>query len=86
MNKDVKKIYFADVRKEILKSIESPDRETFIGETVILVDGFALSVYQKKLTLSITLDGYGIPMIMCVGKKSGRIYYFALKALINIDF
>ena len=42
MNKDVKKIYFADVRKEILKSIESHDRETFIGETVILVDGFAL--------------------------------------------
>ena len=53
-----------------------------INESVSIVDGFANQPFQKELSGSFKIGGNTIPMVMLVGNKTGRVYYFALKALL----
>jgi hypothetical protein len=59
------------------------NREAFLGETTgfTLVDGFAIQTIQDQ-TAGFILGGKSVPMVIVVGNTTGRIYYFALKALI----
>jgi len=46
-----------------------------------LVDGFIMQPLSNEVSGNIVLGGPTIPMVAVVGNTSGRMYYFALKAL-----
>ncbi len=46
-----------------------------------LVDGFVMQSVQEKLG-GLYIGGKSIPMVMVIGNATGRVYYFALKALL----
>jgi len=46
-----------------------------------LVDGFIMQPLSNEVSGNIVLGGHTIPMVAVVGNTSGRMYYFALKAL-----
>lgn len=75
-------IIFSEYKDRILKEIT--DRSTLLGinEPVSIVDGFVNQPIQNELSGSIMIGGPTIPMVMLVGNKTGRVYYFALKALL----
>jgi hypothetical protein len=59
------------------------DKSTSLGiqEKYILIDSFINPPIYNELTEDFVLGGPTIPMIALVG-DSGRIYFFALKALL----
>lgn len=83
-NKNQQKIInFEDVKEEILTELKNRYNELEISEPVSLVDGFVNQQFGMELSSSIVIGGPIIPMIMLLGKKSGRIYFFALKAILK---
>jgi hypothetical protein len=80
-------IKFADIKTELQEKLEEKLKELSIGEQVSLIDGFITLYVQQEIARNrISLGGSPIPMVGLVGIKSGRIYTFALKALLpNID-
>lgn len=77
---------FNSLKKQITEALNdrfSKQGALFSGETsgFTLVDGFVMQSIQDKLG-GIYIGGKSIPMVMVVGNSSGRIYYFALKALL----
>lgn len=46
-----------------------------------LVEGFIMQPLTNEVSGSLVLGGPTIPLVAVVGNTSGRIYYFALKAL-----
>jgi len=77
-----KKLMFADVKEDILTALNKVRTEAGITETVGLVDGFINSSLHTEVTDSIIIGGPIVPMIMLVGKNTGRIYLFALNILL----
>lgn len=75
---------FADKKQDILKELEKRLADSGISEDVTLIDGFVNQPVYMELTDSLVLGGPTIPMIMLLGKKSGRIYLFALKAILKL--
>ena len=62
---------------------------SFPGETegFTLVDGFLNHPIQDEVGGPFVIGGPSIPMIAIVGNKTGRMYYYALKAIVpNINF
>jgi hypothetical protein len=51
-------------------------------EGFILFDGFFNIPFQPALNGSINLGGPTVPAVAIIGKSTGIIHYFALKALI----
>jgi hypothetical protein len=47
-----------------------------------LVDGFIMQPLSNEISGSLVLGGPSIPLVAVVGKTSGQMYYFALKALL----
>jgi len=83
-NKERKNIKFEDIKPEILSILEQ--KAEALGEPVNLVDGFVSSQFSTELSDSVLLGGPTIPMVMLIGKESGRLYFFALKILLpNIE-
>lgn len=82
-NQQKRKITFEDIKSDILLALQ--DKAKALGEPVNLVEGFISGPFSSELSNSTVLGGATIPMVMLVGKESGRIYFFALKALINIE-
>jgi hypothetical protein len=75
------KIAFVDIKHKILPILEQKTKT--IGESVSLIDGFASSPFSTELSDSVLLGGPTIPMVMLVGNDSGRLYFFALKAILK---
>lgn len=81
----MEKIVFADVKErlvELLKSMASEGILADIKEDLILVDGFENGPLLEELVDDTIAGGVRIPRVILVGGKSGRIYQFALKALL----
>jgi hypothetical protein len=78
----MKKLIFEDVKEEILAALNNLPDEVGITETVGLVDGFITNPVSGELTNSLLIGGPCLPMVMLVGEKTGRIYFFALKTLL----
>lgn len=76
------KIDFAKYEEAIKKAIESKNIHLEIKEPLALMDGFINLSLNKKLTGSIVIGGPSLPIIAAVGKNTGRVYLFALKALL----
>lgn len=77
---------FSDYKDQIIKALRDKQESLGINEPVTLADGFINQPIQKELSSSFVIGGPVIPMIAVVGNNSGRMYFFALKALIpNIE-
>ena len=73
---------FSDYKEKIINILTQKQPLLGIPESVSLIDGFINQPIQQELSGNIIIGGPTIPMIAVVGNTSGRIYYFALKALI----
>lgn len=58
-------------------------RGEFSGEqSVALIDGFLNDPLQTSIGTGYSLGGPSLPLVAVVGATTGKVYYFALKALI----
>lgn len=83
-NSEIKRIRFSEIKDDILSALTNKmeNNGLSLGERVSLIDGFVNQPLSLELSGSFVIGGPSIPMIMLVGEKSGRIYYFALKAIL----
>lgn len=72
---------FSEYKERITNALNSKGNSLGIQETVSLIDGFINQPIYSELTGAFVIGGPTIPMIAVVG-NSGRIYFFALKALL----
>ena len=77
-----KSLKFVDYKDKIIKALQDKHVSLGIQEPVTLVDGFFNQPVYKEFTGAFVIGGPTIPMIAVVGNNSGRIYFFALKALL----
>ena len=79
-------IKFEEIKAKLIELINTKLPQLGLTEPVTLVDGFVNQPVSMELSGSFILGGPTIPMVMLVGNKTGRIYFFALKALMpNIE-
>ena len=82
-------IKFDDYKQRITDAIQAKLQITpIIGENgFTLVEGFIMQPLSKEVSGNIIIGGPTIPLVAIVGNTSGRMYYFALKALLpNLEF
>lgn len=70
-----------EIRQKIIANLKV--RDLGIGEEVTLINGFINQPFNKKLSNDLVIGGPTIPMIILVGNTTGRVYLFALKAILN---
>lgn len=78
-------IKFETVKEKIIDAIKDEKRfkKLNLNESVTLIEGFVSQPYSMKLSNSIEIGGPTIPMVLLLGNDTGRIYFFAYKALIQ---
>jgi hypothetical protein len=83
-NSQPKTIKFSEKKEEILNALNEKitSGKWYINEKVTIIDGFVNQPMSMELSGSFIIGGPSVPMIMLVGTESGRIYYFALKAIL----
>jgi len=74
-------IKFENYKARILDALRAKGNLGIL-EPVTLVDSFVNQPIQGELSGSLSIGGPAIPMIMLLGSNTGRIYYFALKAVL----
>lgn len=74
-------IKFEEYKDRIIEALKNKGN-IGLTEPVTLIDGFVNQPIHNELSGSFVLGGPAIPMIMLLGSNSGRIYYFALKAIL----
>ena len=75
-------IKFSEYKQKIIEALNNRSTQININEPITLIDGFINQPLQSELTGGLIVGGPAIPMVAVVGNNSGRIYYFALKALL----
>ena len=73
-------IKFDEIKIELLEALNK--KNLHLPEKVTIVDGFVNQPLSMELSGSFIIGWPSVPMIMLVGVESGRIYYFALKAIL----
>lgn len=75
---------FEDYKSRITEAIHAKLQATpILGENgFTLVEGFIMQPLSNEISGNIVIGGPTIPLVAIVGNSSGRIYYFALKALL----
>jgi len=83
-NNQSKIIKFNDIKNDLVVSLNEKLRgnKLHLPEKVTIIDGFVNQPLSMELSGSFVIGGPAIPMIMLIGDESGRIYYFALKAIL----
>ena len=76
-------IIFEDIKDRIVAELNSRLMKVDLGERVTLVDGFFNEPFSKELSNSVVIGGPNVPMVMLVGNDTGRVYFFALKAILK---
>lgn len=79
----MKPIKFSDIKEELQKKLQQKLQITpILGEAgFTLIEGFITTSLQGEISGNFILGGPTIPTIGIVGNTSGRIYTFALKAV-----
>ncbi|MFH0988121.1 MAG: hypothetical protein V1763_01985 [Parcubacteria group bacterium] len=79
----MKAVKFEDYKSLITNAIQARLQAAPIqGENgFTLVEGFIMQPLNNEVSGNIVIGGPTIPLVAVVGNTSGRIYYFALKAL-----
>lgn len=82
-----KEISFQEKREEILQALKKTNfQDAWIFEELALVDGIAYHSLSDSISGGIVIGGKSIPMVVLVWKKTGKLYFFALKSLLpNLD-
>ena len=77
-----KEIQFESLKQDLLAEL---NKKKIVDEPTELIEGFANQPLSSKISNSIVIGGPTIPMIMLLGKDTGRMYLFALKAILKGD-
>jgi len=77
-------ISFESLKSQIQNAVQNKITAGVISDSLgfILIDGFINLPIQKEVGGAFVIGGPTIPAIGVVGKSSGLIYTFALKALL----
>ncbi|MBU0455855.1 MAG: hypothetical protein KKA99_03665 [Gammaproteobacteria bacterium] len=77
-------IKFEELKPRITDAIQAKLRQTpVLGENgFTIVEGFIMQPISNEMSGNIIIGGPSIPLVAIVGNTSGRMYYFALKALL----
>lgn len=78
-----KEISFESIQEQLLKAIGNLPSKT--QEELTLVEGFVyLNLFDKIDLIAEEFSNIKryVPMVMCVGKETGLVYYFPVKVLI----
>lgn len=83
-NNQPKIIKFSEIKERLVQAlnIKLSQNKLQVSEKVTIVDGFVNQPLSMELSGSFVIGGPAVPMIMLVGNDSGRVYYFALKAIL----
>lgn len=83
-NAQPKIIKFSEIKDELVSALNKKliGNKLHLTEKVTVIDGFVNQPLSMELSGSFVIGGPAIPMIMLVGDESGRIYYYALKAIL----
>lgn len=82
-NQEPKIVKFEDIKNQILEEINKRgSTKHWIHESTTLINGFVNQPITMELSWNFTIGWPTIPMIMLLWNDSGRVYYFALKALL----
>ena len=81
-NQQQKIIKFTEIKDRLIQQINPRLPQMGLAEPVTLIDGFVNQPISMELSGSFVIGGPTVPMILVVGNNTGRIYFFALKALI----
>lgn len=73
-------IRFQDVKDKILDRLNKDDITGDIAESLTLIDGFINMPFTQSIG-EITIPKEIIPMVMAVGDRTKRVYFFAFNAL-----
>lgn len=76
------KIKFEDIKEDLLKALKEKGPRLGINESVTIINGFISQPVHNEMTGAFIIGGPTIPMIAVVGDNSGRMYFFALRALL----
>jgi hypothetical protein len=82
-------IKFSDIKNELQNALQAKLKQTpIIGEDgFTLIEGFMTLALNDAISNNIIIGGPGIPIVGIVGNTSGRVYTFALKAILpNLQF
>ena len=77
-------IKFSDIKAELQTALGEKLKQTpILGEAgFTLIDGFMTLSLNGELSNNLIIGGPSIPTVGIVGNTSGRIYTFALKAIL----
>lgn len=78
MNNDYK---FSEISASLLKSLKEKDLD--LGEPCYLFEGIFETIFCKEIKKSAPFAGPTVPMIALIGEKTGRVHFFALKAILK---
>lgn len=83
-NTQPKIIKFSEIKANLVNALNEKlkSNKLHLPEKVTIIDGFVNQPLSMELSGSFVIGGPAIPMIMLIGDESGRIYYFALKAIL----
>lgn len=81
-NLQPKIIKFSGIKEKLIPAINAKIPQLGLSEPVTLIDGFVNQPISLELSGSFVIGGPTVPMVMIVGNNTGRIYFFALKALL----
>lgn len=82
-NEPQKTISFELLKNDILKEINSPEGAFKLDESTTLFPEFINQPFYTEITGATIIGGPTVPMIMLIGNNTGRIYLFALKAVLK---
>jgi hypothetical protein len=78
-----KTLQFSAIKGRIIEALENKKEELGINESVSILDGFVNQTFTTELTSDYVIGGPRVPIVMLIGNKTGRVYYFALKAILT---
>jgi len=83
-NSQPETIKFSAIKTKLIEALNEKLKsdKLHIPEKVTIIDGFVNQPLSMELSGSFVIGGPAVPLIMLVGDDSGRIYYFALKAIL----
>lgn len=81
-------IKFSDIKPQLQQILQEKLNEKILPDEggFVLIEGFMALPIQSEISNNIVIGVPNIPTVGIVGNKSGRIYTFALKAILpNIE-
>ena len=78
----MEKVKFEEYKQRIIDALKVKG-DLGISEPVTLIDGFVNQPIETEISGAFIVGGPAIPMIILLGNNSGRIYFFALKAILS---